>query len=162
MKDYEWILFACDYERIKELETPDLIEIASEVFDFEATSAALVELSGRDEAKALELSKEILSNDKGDGYLQGFVWDCMFWDYPAETLEVMYKRKAEIHHALLGDIIKGLTDNLSWKNPVEVKDEFIEMLIRRYNELDEWEYQFVKCDFKEFLKVVEARKQEKQ
>lgn len=158
MGSYDWILISSEYDRIKELSTPDLIEIASEVFDSEAAAEALVELSGRDKAKVLELNKEILSNDKGDGYLQGFVCACMFEDYPAEALEVMYQWKAEIHYALLGAIIKGLTKNLSWKNPVEVKDEFIEMLIRRYNELDEWEYQFVVCNFDEFLEVVEARK----
>ena len=77
---------------IKNLNISELIDIISNVWGFEETSEALLQLEKKDPQKALELGIEILECDKGDDYLQASVWNIIFSLYPEKVLNSLEKR----------------------------------------------------------------------
>ena len=116
-------------QNIKRLETIKLIEIIQDIFGFEETSAALLELYNRDLNKTHDLGIEILDNNKGDEYLQATVFDIIYDINPMRTLDCIYKRKADIGEVLLGDIMSVISIEIYKKTNIEIPDELILLLL---------------------------------
>ena len=145
-----------ELEYIKRLETSKLIEIIQDIFGFEETSAALLELYNRDINKTLELGIDILENNKGDDYLQATVFDIIYDINPMKTLDCIYKRKADIGVVLLGDIMSEVSIEIK-KTNIQIPDELLNLLLERYHNLDEYEQNKIIDDFRKFKENINAR-----
>ncbi|RFZ79264.1 hypothetical protein DS742_08530 [Lacrimispora amygdalina] len=146
-----------ELEYIKRLETSKLIEIIQDIFGFEETSAALLELYNRDINKTLELGIDILENNKGDDYLQATVFDIIYDINPMKTLGCIYKRKADIGVVLLGDIMSEVSIDIYKKTNIQIPDELLNLLLERYHNLDEFEQNKIIDYFTEFEENINAR-----
>lgn len=146
-----------ELEYIKRLETSKLIEIIQDIFGFEETSAALLELYNRDINKTLELGIDILENNKGDDYLQATVFDIIYDINPMKTLDCIYKRKADIGVVLLGDIMSEVSIDIFKKTNIQTPDELLNLLLERYHNLDEYEQNKIIDYFTEFEENINAR-----
>lgn len=141
-----------ELEYIKELETCKLIEIIQDIFGFEETSAALLELYNRDINKTFELGIDILENNKGDDYMQATVFDIIYDINPKRTLDCIFKRKAEIGVVLLGDIMSEISIEYYKKTNMKISDELLHLLLERYHNLSEYEQNKIINDYIEFEK----------
>lgn len=146
-----------ELEYIKRLDTSKLIEIIQDIFGFEETSAALLELYKRDTNKTLELGIDILENNKGDDYFQATVFDIIYDINPTKTLNSIYKRKADIGVTLLGDIMNEVSIEIYKKTNIEVSDELLKLLSERYHNLDEYDQNKIIDDFKEFEENIKVK-----
>lgn len=151
-------------EYIKDLETSKLVGIIQDIFGFEETSAALLELYNRDNNKVFELGIDILKNNKGDDYLQATVFDIIYDINPKGTIDSLSKRKSDIGVILLGDIMSEVSMEYYKKVQIEITDKFLFALKERYNSLSEDEKEKIfDCyvEFEEDLKHKQDLKNDK-
>lgn len=91
----------------------------------------MLELYNRDINKTHELGIDILANNKGDDYLQATVIDIIYDINPINTLDCIYKRKADIGVVLLGDIIFEVSIEIYKKTNIHMPDELLNLLLER-------------------------------
>jgi hypothetical protein len=145
-----------EFEYIKKLETCKLIEIVQDICGFEESSAALLELYNRDIDKTFELGIDILENNKGDDYLQATVFDIIYDNNPKKTLDCILKRKADIGVILLGDIMSEVSIEYFKEKNIEVSDDLLHLLLKRYYNLSKYEQNKILDNYTEFRKNLNA------
>lgn len=121
---------------IKELSNEELANIISNIWGFEETAEALLQLSERIPSKALELGIDILENDKGDDYLQASVWDMIFDIDPVIVMESLIKRDRILGKTLFHDVLGDLNTEYYIKDLKKISLEFVNKIIQSYNSLD--------------------------
>lgn len=146
--------FEDELEYIKYLKTSDLVDIISNIWGFEETSAAMLELERRDPQKALRLGMEILENNKGDDYLQASVWDFIFSIDPENVLNCLDKRKEKLGKVLLYDMLKELNSKFYIKDLKCLPKTIVKKIFQAYNEFIEEEDSELKEEFIEFSNSV--------
>lgn len=87
-----------------ECKTKTLVQIIENIWGYEESSAALLELYDLDRNKALELGMDILKNNKGDDYLQATVLNIIYDIDPQAVISTLYKRAAKMGKVLLEEI----------------------------------------------------------
>ena len=117
---------------IKDLKNEELIDIISNVWGFEETAEALLQLKQRLPDKALELGIVLLEEDKGDDYLQASVWDMIFDINPLLTIEHVSRRTALMGKTLMHDILEELAMEYSFKDLTKLPSEFLEKINQSY------------------------------
>ncbi len=139
-----------DLAYIRYLKSSELIDIISNIWGFEETSAALLELECRDPQKALHLGMEILENNKGDDYLQATVWDIVFQINPENVLNCLGKRKEKIGKVLLYDILKELNSGFYIKDIKYLPENIVNKIFQDYDDLIKGEDSEFNKEFIEF------------
>ena len=127
-----------------------LIDIISNIWGFEETSEALLELERRDPQKALRLGMEILENNKGDDYLQASVWDIIFQINPENVLNCLGKRKEKLGKILLYDILKELNSRFYIKDIKYLPKNIIKKIFQDYDDFIKGEDNEINKEFIEF------------
>lgn len=136
-----------EYEYLENLNIEELVNLISEMLDFEETTKALMILDEKDKKKALELGKDIIKNDRGDDYLQATVWNIFFYENQQEMLEVVDERKEEIGKTLLDEILIDLTNHR-----VTTSKRFLEKLKNAYMSISNENKLNMRCKYEEFFK----------
>ena len=136
----------------KNLNISELIDIISNVWGFEETSEALLQLEKKDPQKALELGIEILECDKGDDYLQASVWNIIFSLYPEKVLNSLEKRNKTLGKVLLYDILKELNSKFYIKDVKTLSQKIISKIFEDYNTLPQNVNDEIHREFIEFTK----------
>jgi predicted ATP-dependent endonuclease of OLD family len=126
-----------DLEYIKKLNTEELIEIVTNIWGFEETSAALSQLKKRDPQKALELGMVILLNDGGDDFLQADVWNYIFNIDPPKVIDALCKRSAPIGNELLNDMLRYINNEYYVKDLNDIPTKLISKIIDAYKSYEE-------------------------
>lgn len=97
-----------EYEYLDSMNIEELVKLISEMLDFEETAKALMVLEEKDIKRALEFGKDIITNDKGDDYLQATVWNIFFFENQQEMIEAVDERKEKLGKILLDEIRSDL------------------------------------------------------
>lgn len=143
-----------DLAYIKKLSVDKLIDIISNIWGFEETSEALLELECKDTQKALHLGIEILENNKGDDYLQASVWDIIFKLNPEEVFNCLGKRKEKLGKVLLYEILKELNSGFYIKDIKCLPEKIIKYILQEYDDFIKGEDNEINKEFIEFSKKV--------
>lgn len=137
-----------EFQYLEKLGTEELVNIIEEMLDYEEVTSALMVLIEKDINKAIQLGFEIISENKGDDYLQATTWDITFPENREEMLKALSNRNSAIGKVLLNDIITELVEK-----KISVQNDLVELIKERYeffslNKEDEFQ-----CDYVEFCQM---------
>lgn len=143
-----------DFTYIKNLEISELVDIVSNIWGFEETSEALIQLEKENSQKALELGIEILENGKGDDFLQASVWDIIFNLSPEKVLNSLSRRKKDLGKVLFYDILKELNSGFYIKDINYLPEKVINKIFQDYEKLPKEKNSEIDKAFIEFSEKV--------
>ena len=146
-----------EFEYMKNLQTTELVEIIKNIWGFEETSAAMLELHDRDENKVLEMGLEILEKNKGDDYLQATVFDIIYDINPSMVLEALEKRKYSLTVVLLGDVMSAISIDCYKKQIPRFTTELIHNILEQYDSLNLEQKSMITKSYIEFIEAISEK-----
>lgn len=144
-------------EYVKTLSTDNLVEIINKLENYELVSSALIELGDRDEVTMVNLSNDILINQKGDKYLQAMAFSFVYTRNPYLAIKSIYERISKMDEILLRAVMEEFVVDCFQEISSQFTPYLLRMIRDRYAQLDNEKKEYIRKEYLEFMKEYKDR-----